>query len=76
MPVDIMLPRLGFTMTEGTITEWQIADGEYVQEGQPLYSVEAEKATQDIEAPASGVLTILVPAGEEVDVGVVVGTIE
>ena len=76
MPIDIMLPKLGFTMIDGTITEWRFADGEYVQEGQPLYSVEAEKATQDIESPASGVLTILVPAGEEVAVGVVIGTIE
>lgn len=75
MPTEIMLPKLGFTMTEGTITEWLAADGQSVQEGQPLYAVEAEKTTQEIEAPASGVLTILVPAGEEVAVGVTIGTI-
>jgi pyruvate/2-oxoglutarate dehydrogenase complex dihydrolipoamide acyltransferase (E2) component len=75
MSTEIMLPKLGFTMTEGTITEWLAGDGAAVQEGQPLYAVEAEKATQEIEAPASGTLKILVQAGEEVAVGVVIGTI-
>jgi len=75
MSTEIMLPKLGFTMTEGTITEWLAADGQTVSEGQPLYAVEAEKATQEIESPASGVLQILVAAGEEVAVGVVIGTI-
>jgi pyruvate/2-oxoglutarate dehydrogenase complex dihydrolipoamide acyltransferase (E2) component len=74
--MDIMLPKLGFTMTEGTITEWLATDGQAVQEGQPLYALEAEKTTQEIEAPASGTLKILVAAGEEVEVGVVIGTID
>jgi pyruvate/2-oxoglutarate dehydrogenase complex dihydrolipoamide acyltransferase (E2) component len=74
--MDIMLPKLGFTMTEGTITEWLATDGQAVQEGQPLYALEAEKTTQEIEAPASGTLKILVGAGEEVAVGVVIGTID
>jgi pyruvate/2-oxoglutarate dehydrogenase complex dihydrolipoamide acyltransferase (E2) component len=75
MATDIMLPKLGFTMTEGTITEWLVADGSAVQEGQPIYVLEAEKATQEIEAPASGTLQILAPVGEELAIGVVVGTI-
>jgi pyruvate/2-oxoglutarate dehydrogenase complex dihydrolipoamide acyltransferase (E2) component len=76
MSTEIMLPKLGFTMTEGTITEWLATDGQAVQEGQPLYALEAEKTTQEIEAPASGTLKILVAAGEEVEVGVVIGTID
>jgi pyruvate/2-oxoglutarate dehydrogenase complex dihydrolipoamide acyltransferase (E2) component len=76
MSTEIMLPKLGFTMTEGTITEWLANDGDTVQEGQALYAVEADKATQEIEAPASGVLKIVVPAGQEVEVGVVIGTID
>ena len=75
MATEIMLPKLGFTMTEGTITEWLVADGAAVQEGQPIYVLEAEKATQEIEAPASGTLEILAPTGEELAVGVVVGKI-
>jgi pyruvate/2-oxoglutarate dehydrogenase complex dihydrolipoamide acyltransferase (E2) component len=75
MATEIMLPKLGFTMTEGTITEWLVADGASVQEGQPIYVLEAEKATQEIESPASGTLEILAPTGEELAVGVVVGKI-
>jgi pyruvate/2-oxoglutarate dehydrogenase complex dihydrolipoamide acyltransferase (E2) component len=76
MSTEILLPKLGFTMTEGKITEWLVGDGATVQEGQPLYAVEADKATQEIEAPASGVLKIVVGAGEEVEVGVLIGTID
>ena len=75
MGTEIMLPKLGFTMTEGTITEWLVADGATVSEGQPIYVLEAEKATQEIESPASGTLEILAPTGEELAVGVVVGKI-
>jgi pyruvate/2-oxoglutarate dehydrogenase complex dihydrolipoamide acyltransferase (E2) component len=75
MATDIIIPKLGFTMTEGTIAEWRVASGAPVKEGQALYSLEAEKATQEIEAPASGTLTILVAAGEAAAVGAVIGTI-
>jgi pyruvate/2-oxoglutarate dehydrogenase complex dihydrolipoamide acyltransferase (E2) component len=76
MSTEILLPKLGFTMTEGKITEWLASDGQAVTEGQPLYAVEADKATQEIESPASGVLKIVVAAGEEVEVGVLIGTID
>lgn len=75
MAMDIILPKLGFTMTEGTVAEWLVANGGRVEEGQPLYALEAEKTTQEIEAPASGTLTILLAAGEEAEVGTVIGTI-
>jgi pyruvate/2-oxoglutarate dehydrogenase complex dihydrolipoamide acyltransferase (E2) component len=75
MATEIILPKLGFTMTEGTVAEWLAANGAQVEQGQPLYTLEAEKATQEIEAPASGALTILVEAGTEAEVGTVLGTI-
>ncbi len=75
MATEIILPKLGFTMTEGTITEWLAADGDAVVEGQPLFALEAEKATQEIDAPASGTLKILVAVGEETEVGTIIGTI-
>jgi pyruvate/2-oxoglutarate dehydrogenase complex dihydrolipoamide acyltransferase (E2) component len=76
MATEILLPKLGFTMTEGTISEWLVEDGATVQEGQVIYALEAEKAVQEIEAPASGTLTIKVQVGEEAEVGTVVGVIE
>ena len=75
MATEIILPKLGFTMTEGTVTEWLVPNGGQVEQGQVLYTLEAEKATQEIEAPASGVLTIQVEAGTEAEVGTVLGTI-
>jgi pyruvate/2-oxoglutarate dehydrogenase complex dihydrolipoamide acyltransferase (E2) component len=77
MPTEIILPKLGFSMTEGTIVEWLIEEGGSVEEGAPLYTLEADKATQEVEAPASGTLRILVPGGEEdLPAGTVIGHIE
>jgi pyruvate/2-oxoglutarate dehydrogenase complex dihydrolipoamide acyltransferase (E2) component len=76
MATEIILPKLGFTMTEGTVTEWFVPNGGQVEQGQVLYTLEAEKATQEIEAPASGTLSILIEAGAEAEVGTVLGTID
>jgi pyruvate/2-oxoglutarate dehydrogenase complex dihydrolipoamide acyltransferase (E2) component len=73
---DVLLPKLGFAMNEGQLSEWLIADGESVTAGQPLFTLEAEKSTNDVEAPASGKLRILQPAGETYVVGTVLGVIE
>jgi pyruvate/2-oxoglutarate dehydrogenase complex dihydrolipoamide acyltransferase (E2) component len=74
--IDIVLPKLGFAMNEGQLSEWLIADGESVTAGQPLFTLEAEKSTNDVEAPASGKLRILQPAGETYVVGTLLGVIE
>lgn len=75
MSIDVLLPKLGFSMTSGTITEWLIADGAKVVEGEPLFMLEADKATNEVEAPASGVLTILVATRDDLDVGTVIARI-
>ena len=75
--VEVLLPKLGFSMNEGAVAEWLVADGEQVTEGQPLFSLESDKSTNEVESPASGTLRILVAAGgEPVEVGTVLGTIE
>ena len=76
MATDVILPKMGFTMTEGMIQEWVSNDGDQVTEGQLLFVLEAEKTAVDVEAPASGTLRILVPAGEACECGTVIGTIE
>lgn len=75
MSTQVLLPKLGFSMNEGTLAEWLIADGSAVQEGQPLYTLEAEKATQEIEAPVSGTLKIIAQTGETYEVGTVLAEI-
>jgi pyruvate/2-oxoglutarate dehydrogenase complex dihydrolipoamide acyltransferase (E2) component len=76
MSTEILLPKLGFSMKEGTVVEWLVADGGSVQEGQPLYTLESEKSVEEIESPASGTLTILKPANALYQVGEVLGKIE
>ena len=73
MTGQILMPKLGLTMTEGLVTEWHVEAGGKVQAGDILFSVETEKIVTDIEAPATGeILEITVPEGETVPVGSVV----
>ncbi len=64
MPVEIKVPRLGWSMEEGTFVEWLKRDGEFVEAGQPLFAIEGDKAIQDVEAIGSGILRISPRAGK------------
>jgi pyruvate/2-oxoglutarate dehydrogenase complex dihydrolipoamide acyltransferase (E2) component len=75
MSTEILLPKLGFSMEEGTLAQWLVADGATVAQGQPLYSLESEKSVEEIEAPASGVLKIIVEPGQTLKVGALLGEI-
>ncbi|MBW8814191.1 MAG: lipoyl domain-containing protein [Caulobacterales bacterium] len=76
MATEILLPKIGFDMNEGILTEWLAADGAEVTEGQPLYSIESDKSNNEIEAPASGRLKIVAAPEETYEVGTVLGYIE
>jgi pyruvate/2-oxoglutarate dehydrogenase complex dihydrolipoamide acyltransferase (E2) component len=76
MATEIVMPKLGFSMSEGMLAEWLVVDGEKVAEGQPLFSLESEKSTNEVEAPASGRLRIFMQSGETYEVGTVLGIIE
>ncbi len=74
---DIVMPKFGWTMEEGTITQWYVSQGDSVTEGQPLFVVETEKVNTDVEAPASGVLTAIVaPVGSLIPVGTLVARLD
>ena len=75
MTVDVILPKLGFSMDEGLLSEWLIADGGEVKEGEPLFVLESDKSMQEIEAPATGVLKIIVEPGQSYQVGTIIGKI-
>ncbi|MBV8064573.1 MAG: 2-oxo acid dehydrogenase subunit E2 [Actinobacteria bacterium] len=69
MATEVKLPRLGQGMESGTIVRWLKSEGEAVQKGEPLYELDTDKVTQEVEAEANGVLLkIAVPEGE-VEVG-------
>jgi pyruvate dehydrogenase E2 component (dihydrolipoamide acetyltransferase) len=75
MAVEVKLPRLGQGMEAGTIVRWLKSEGEKVAKGEPLYELDTDKVTQEVEAEADGVLLkILVPDGET-DVGTTVAVI-
>lgn len=77
MRAALKLPRLSMNMEEGTITAWKLAPDDRFAAGDPLYEVETEKVTTEVEAPCDGtLLEILVPAGETVAVGAEVCRIE
>ena len=64
MAKEIVMPKLGLTMTEGTVSKWLKNEGDAVKEGEALFEVETDKLTNTIEASASGtLLKIYVPAG-------------
>jgi pyruvate dehydrogenase E2 component (dihydrolipoamide acetyltransferase) len=65
MASEVKLPRLGQGMESGTVVKWLKAEGEAVEKGQPLYELDTDKVTQEVEAEATGVLLkIVVPEGE------------
>src|ERR1700709_1395020 len=71
MPVSVTMPRLGESVTEGTVTRWLKKEGEKVEADEPLLEVSTDKVDTEIPAPASGVLTsIKVAEDEPVEVGV------
>ena len=76
MPFEVVMPRLGWNMEKGTLVKWSKQDGEHIQAGEILFVVEADKATQEVEALESGVLRIppgSPPPGSEVPVGTLLG---
>ena len=74
MSVLLVMPKLGLTMTEGTIVRWLVDVGDAVQEGQSICEVETDKITTEVESPGSGTLLrrieadALVPVGEGIAV--------
>jgi pyruvate dehydrogenase E2 component (dihydrolipoamide acetyltransferase) len=76
MASQITLPRLGQGMESGTIVRWLKSEGDQVEKGEPLYELDTEKVTQEVEADAGGVLLrILAGEGEEIEVGKAIAVI-
>ena len=70
MATDVSLPRLGQGMEAGTIVRWLKSEGDTVEKGEPLYELDTDKVTQEVESDAGGVLLkILAGEGEEIEVG-------
>ena len=76
MSVELILPKWGMTMEDGTVVEWHVAEGDTVTAGQVLVEVETEKVENELESPCDGVIAkILVEEDDTVDVGAVLAII-
>jgi pyruvate/2-oxoglutarate dehydrogenase complex dihydrolipoamide acyltransferase (E2) component len=67
---------LSMGMTEGVLREWLVEDGAAVQEGMAIYSLESDKAVEEVQSPGAGVLRIRGKVGETYPVGELIGIIE
>src|SRR5690349_11090000 len=77
MPTDVVMPQMGESIFEGTITKWLKKPGEKVQRDEPLFEISTDKVDAEIPAPSAGVLKeIKVPEGTTVQVNTVVGVID
>jgi len=76
MATDVILPKWGLTMEDGTVVAWYVDEGDHVVEGEVIGEVETEKVENELEAPCAGVVArILVDEDETVDVGTVLAVI-
>ena len=74
--MDILMPKLGLTMTEGEIAEWKVASGDRVAIGDVILVIETDKSSNDVEALDAGVIeALLVGVGDIVPVGTVIATL-
>src|SRR5437016_3249661 len=76
MPTDIVMPQMGESIVEGTITKWLKKPGDKVQRDEPLFEISTDKVDAEIPAPASGILReVKVPEGSTVQINTVVAVI-
>jgi pyruvate/2-oxoglutarate dehydrogenase complex dihydrolipoamide acyltransferase (E2) component len=76
MKTILRVPKLAVSMQTGVLTSWLAQDGEQVEQGQPLYTLEIEKSVMDVQAPATGVLKRIGVENEIYKVGEILGEIE
>src|SRR5881396_3782053 len=68
--IDVVMPQMGVSVSEGTITKWLKAQGDQVEADEPLLEISTDKVDTEVPSPGSGTLTqILVQEGETVEVG-------
>ena len=75
MSHQVIIPAAGESITSASIGEWHVADGDTVSQGQTLVTLETDKVSQEVEAEVSGKISILLPEGEEAEIGAVIAEI-
>lgn len=73
MAHDVPMPKVAMAMNEGTVTEWARAEGEHVEKGEHLLTIETEKTAYELDAPATGLLHIISEVGSVVPTEEIIG---
>ena len=76
MAIEVKIPAVGESITSGVVSVWHKKSGEFVNEGEPLFTLETDKVSTEIVAEKGGLLETKVPEGQEVKIGEVVATID
>src|SRR4030095_1320074 len=76
MPIEVKIPAVGESITSGVVSAWHKKSGEFVNEGEALFTLETDKVSTEIVAEKAGVLETKVPEGREVKIGEVVAIID
>lgn len=76
MAVEVKIPAVGESITSGVVSAWHKKSGEFVNEGETLFTLETDKVSTEIVAEKAGLLETKVPEGQEVKIGEVVATID
>src|SRR5204863_10044156 len=77
MAVEILMPELGESVHEGTVSRWLKKEGDFVKEDEPVVEIMTDKVNTELPSPATGVLSkIVIPEGGQVEVFHVMGVIE
>src|SRR6201996_6071204 len=76
MPTDVIMPQMGESITEGTITKWLKKPGDTIEKDEPLFEISTDKVDAEIPSPVAGILSeIKVPEGDTVTINTVVAVI-
>jgi 2-oxoglutarate dehydrogenase E2 component (dihydrolipoamide succinyltransferase) len=76
MAIEVKVPAVGESITSGVVTAWHKKSGDFVNEGEPLFTLETDKVSTEIVAEKAGTLETKVPEGQEVKIGELVATID
>lgn len=70
MPTEVIMPKVDMDMSTGTLAQWHVKEGAIVGKGEPLFDIETDKATMEVESPASGTLQfVTAQGGDEIEIG-------
>src|SRR5213593_2587648 len=76
MAIEVKIPAVGESITSGVVSAWHKKSGDFVNEGEPLFTLETDKVSTEIVAERAGTLETKVPEGQEVKIGEIVATID